>query len=451
VKRLHGKRPSVVAMLRLFASIDVRRPASWIALVSGLFAGCCGVWAAADDSIMGSVAMLLAAVAAVAAIGEPPVDLLRPTARGSFGAWLMIWAAERASWPLIGIVLGAVAAGGYPEAFGWLAMAMLGTLLAVVTIVASRLSGAKAADAASLTLVMAAASAAAGVAVDVRLAWVNCGAVAAWLLLGLLAWAWSRASAAHADSVSAAMNPAEYRGGGDVLHLDVLPAAGRLRQILIIFAMGTALAGMAVWLVLEPAPGRDAFGGRDLVVQTGGVLAVAQAALVWAFFSAAWFIGLTVPQGALQDGVAGGAHWERLFRTAAGPVAGGQGSQRRMRIPRLGPGRFAGGVALTQAAMLGWPAMVCTVLCLPAPDRVWLPLGIVVGLGLMAVVVTASIALGVAAKAARETTFAASLAIVVAVVGCSLMATLPFVARERPALPSLPNLVPGLLQRPGGG
>ena len=101
--------------------------------------------------------------------------------------------------------------------------------------------------------------------------------------------------------------------------------------------------------------------------------------------------------------------------------------------------------------MLGWPAMVCTVLSLPAPDRVWLPLGIVVGLGLMAVVVTGSIALGVAAKAARETTFAASLAIVVAVVGCSLMATSPFIAREQPALPSPPNLVPGFLQRTGGG
>ena len=69
----------------------------------------------------------------------------------------------------------------------------------------------------------------------------------------------------------------------------------------------------------------------------------------------------------------------------------------------------------------------------------------------MAVVVTGSIALGVAAKAARETTFAASLAIVVAVVGCSLMATSPFIAREQPALPSPPNLVPGFLQRTGGG
>ena len=178
---------------------------------------------------------------------------------------------------------------------------------------------------------------------------------------------------------------------------------------------------------------------------------LAQTALVWAFFSAAWFIGLAVPQATLQDGIAGATNWERLFRTAAGSATDGQGSRRRMRIPRLGPVRFAAGVALTQAAMLGWPAIVCTVLSLSTPGSVRLPLGIVVGLGLMAVVVTGSIALGIAAKAARETTFAASLAIVVAVVGSTLMALSPFNAGEQPTLPSLPSLVPQVPQRPGNG
>jgi len=440
-----------MAMLGLFAGIDVRRPASWIALASGLFAGCCGAWTSADDSIVGSMAMLLAAVAVVAAIGEPPVDLCRPNARGSYGVWLLVWAAERAAWPLIGVVLGVLVGGEFPGAVAAIAMAMLGTLLAVATMVASRLAGAKAADAASLTLVMAAASAAAGVAMDLRLAWVNGGAVAAWLLLGLLAWASLQALAANTDSVPAAMNRGEYRGGGDVLHLDVLPAAGRLRQILIMLAMGTSLAAMAAWLVLEPASGHDAVEGQNLVVQGTGVHPLAQTALVWAFFSAAWFIGLAVPQATLQDGIAGATNWERLFRTAAGPATGGSGSRRLMRIPRLGPGRFAAGVALRQAAMLGWPAMVCTVLSLSNSDRVRLPLGIVIGLGLMAMVVAGSIALGIAAKAARETTFAASLAIVVAVVGCTLMALSPSIAAEQPALPSLPSLVPQLLQRSGNG
>jgi hypothetical protein len=286
---------------------------------------------------------------------------------------------------------------------------------------------------------------------SVRLAWGNSGAVAAWLLLGLLAWAWSRALAPNADSAPAAANGAEYRGGGDVLHLDVLPAAGRLRQILIMLAMGTALAAMAAWLVLEPASGHGAFGTQDLLVQRTGGHPLAQTAVVWAFFSAAWFIALTVPQATLQDGIAGATNWERFFRTAAGPIAGGPGSRLGVRIPRLGPGRFAAGVALMQAAILGWPAMVCTVLSLSAPDRVRLPLGIVAGLGLMAVVVTGSIALGIAAKAARETMLAASLAIVVAVVGSTLMAISPSIAEEQPALPSFPSLVPQLLQRPGSG
>jgi Kef-type K+ transport system membrane component KefB len=151
-----------MAMLGRFAGIDLRRPASWIACASGLFVGWWfAVWTTADDSIVGSMAMLLTAVAVVAAIGEPPADLCRPTGRSSFGAWLLVWTAERAAWPLIGVALGMAVAGGYPAATGSLVMATLGALLAVVTMVVSRLSGAKAADAASLTLVMAAASAAA--------------------------------------------------------------------------------------------------------------------------------------------------------------------------------------------------------------------------------------------------------------------------------------------------
>ena len=441
-----------MALLGRFAGIDLRRPASWIACASGLFVGWWfAVWTTADDSIVGSMAMLLTAVAVVAAIGEPPADLCRPTGRSSFGAWLLVWAAERAAWPLFGVALGMAVAGGYPAATGSLVMAALGAVLAVVTMVVSRLSGAKAADAASLTLVMAAASAAAGVAIDLRLAVVHWGAVAVWLLLGLLAWAWSQALAANTDAVPTAMNPAEYRGGGDVLHLDVLPAAGRLRQTLTMVAMGTALLAMAAWLVLDPAPEDIGVGARDPVAEGGGALPLVQTAVAWAFFSAAWFIGLAVPQATLQDGIAGATGWERLFRTAAGPAAGGLGLRRFIRIPRIGPGRFAGGVALTQAAILGWPAVVCTVLSLPTPAGARLPLGIVVGLGLMAAIVTGSVALGVVAKASRETRFAATLAIVVAIVASTLMTASLFSGDEQPASPSLPNLVPQLLQWPGSG
>jgi len=439
-------------MLGLFAGIDVRRPASWIALALGLFAGCCAVWTTADDSIVGSVAVLLAAVAVVAAIGEPPVDLCRPTAGGSFGGWLWIWASERAAWPLLGFVLAAVAvAGGYPPAIEPLAMAALGTLLALITMVVSQRSGAKAADAASLTLVLAAASVAAGVAIDVRLPVIP-GSIAAWPLFGLLAWACSRSVSATADSVSAAVSHAAYGGGGDVLRLDVLPAAGRLRKTLTLVAMGTALAAMAVWLVVEPAAEQDALRPEDLVDRGIGVLAATQRAVAWWFCSAAWFVALAIPQATLQNGVAGASRWEQLFRTAAGPTADGQGVRRFIRIPRLGPSRFAGGVALTHAAMLGWPALVCTALSLPTPAGARLPLGIVVGLGLMAALVVASATVGFAAKASRETTFAASLALLVVTAVAGTLATVSFFSREEmPASPSPPRLMLELLYRPGDG
>ena len=453
MRRRHGNCQSDMVMLRLFAGIDLRRPASWIALASGLCAGWwCSVWISADQSIVGSSAMLLAAVAAVVAIGEPPVDLCRPTAAGSFGGWLWIWASERAAWPLIGVVLAAVVVGGGdPPSRESLAMAALGTLLAVVTTVVGRHSGAKAADAASLTLVLAAASAAVGVAIDAWRTAIIPGAFVAWLLFGLLAWAWSRSLAATPDSVSAAMSHVEYGGGGDVLRLDILPSAGGLRQTLTMVAMGTALVAMAVWLVVEPAGEQNALGPGDLVDRGMRVLTATQRAVAWWFCSAAWFVALAVPQATLRNGIAGATGWEQLFRTAAGRTADARAGRRFLRIPPLGPSRFAGGVALTQAAMLGWPALVSTVLSLPTPAGARLPLGIVVGLGLLAALLVAGVAIGFAMKASRETTFAASLALVVTAVVGTLVAVSSFQREEVPTSPSQPRLMLELLHRPGNG
>jgi len=442
-----------MVMLRLVTGIDLRRPASWIALASGLCAGwLCSVWTSADQSIVGSSAMLLAAVAAVVAIGEPPVDLCRPTAAGSIGGWLWIWASERAVWPLTGVMLAAlVVAGGDPQVIKLLAMAALGTLLAVVTTVVGRLSGATAADAASLTLVLAAASAAVGVAIDAWLTAIIPGAFVAWLLFGLLAWAWSRSLAATPDSVSAAMSHAEYGGGGDVLRLDLLPSAGGLRQILTMVAMGTALVAMAVWLVVEPAGEQNALGPGDLVDRGMRVLTATQRAVAWWFCSAAWFVALAVPHATLRSGIAGATGWEKLFRTAAGPSAAGQGVRWFLRIPPLGSSRFAGGVALTQAAMLGWPVLVSAVLSLPTPAGARLPLGIVVGLGLLAALLVAGVAIGFAMTASRETTFAASLALVVTAVVGTLVTVSSFQREEVPVSPSPPRLMLELLHRPGNG
>jgi len=314
-----------------------------------------------------------------------------------------------------------------------LAVTVVGAVLAALTVLASRAANAKAADAASLTLLVAAASAAAAVCVA-RPAAALPAATAVWLMLVGLAWASSRRLSAPVDVVSAqaqfsAQAQAQAsvfggrvlsRGGSDVLHLDALPASGPLRQILSRLAMVMSLAAMAGWLVLMPAP----MGGHEEIrAETGMEARGAEAypvAVAWALLSAAWFIGLAVPQATLQDGVAGSAGWERLLRTAARAGHRGPSWRKlftipRLTLPRLGLVRFAGGVALSQAAILGWPAVVCVVLSLPARSSSGVPLGIVIGLGAAAAVVTAGMAIGAAVGATRETVFAGLLALVVGV------------------------------------
>lgn len=428
------------AILRVCSGIDFRRPASWIALAQGGWAGWWWVvMATADPVIAVGMGLLAAAVATVAALGDMPLELCSQVAcrpSGTAGqnplhslrqsaAWL--WACERTAWPLVGVVLGAAAAGGTQELLGALAVSVVGAMLAALTVLASRAANAKAADAASLTLLVAAASAAAAVCVA-RPAAALPAATAVWLMLVGLAWASSRRLSAPVDVVSAqAQAQASVfggrvlsRGGSDVLHLDALPASGPLRQILSRLAMVMSLAAMAGWLVLMPAP----MGGHEEIrAETGMEARGAEAypvAVAWALLSAAWFIGLAVPQATLQDGVAGSAGWERLLRTAARAGHRGPSWRKlftipRLTLPRLGLVRFAGGVALSQAAILGWPAVVCVVLSLPARSSSGVPLGIVIGLGAAAAVVTAGMAIGAAVGATRETVFAGLLALVVGV------------------------------------
>jgi hypothetical protein len=434
------------AILRVCVGIDFRRPASWIALAQGAWAG----WwwsavAAADPVIAVGMGLLAAAVATVAALGDMPLELCSQVAcrpSGTAGqnplhtlrqsaAW--IWACERTAWPLVGVVLGGTAAGGTQELLGALAVTVVGAVLAALTVLASRAAGAKAADAASLTLLVATASAAAAVCVA-RPAAALPVATAVWLVLVGIAWNVSRRLSAPVDrgfAESQASTQAQAqasvfggrvmsRGGSDVLHLDALPASGPLRQILSRLAMVISLAAMAGWLVLMPAP----MGGHEEIsaktdMEARGAEASA-VAVAWALLSAAWFIGLAVPQATLQDGVAGSAGWERLLRTAARAGHGGPSPRKlfpilRPTLPRLGLVRFAGGVALSQAAILGWPAVVCVVLSLPARSSSGAPLGIVIGLGTAAALVMAGVAIGAAVGATRETVFAGLLALVVGV------------------------------------
>ena len=437
------------ALLGLFVGIDLRRLASWIALAMGGWLGWWCAAATADQS--GGLAMLSAAMLAVAAIGDIPLAVCLPAGR----SLPLFWCCERAAWPLVGMMLGMLAAGGGMQSFEIVPAATAGALLAAVTTVASRLSGAKAADAASLVLLMAAASAAAAIGLAPRLGGSCVGGVAAWLVLGGLVVAWSRSQRTAIEAVLPGSHRAGHVAGADVLHVDALPANGPLRQTLTRLAMVAALAAMAGWLVLEPVVDPAVGGGPDHGGQNGHrdrLLQVYEAAMAWALFTAAWFIGLAVPQATLQDGMAGARNWERLFRTTSGAGRGGAAWRPRLSVPRLGPVRFAGGVALSQAALLGWPVLVCVVLSLPTPSAARLPLGIVIGLAAAAVVVSAIVAFGAAVHASRETMFATTLAIALAiVVGGLTVAAGSMLPDHQPASPSLPSPLPPPLQRLHGG
>ena len=436
-------------LLWLFVGIDLRRPASWIALAMGGWLGWWCAAATADQS--GGLAMLSAAMLAVAAIGDIPLAVCLPAGR----SLPLFWCCERAAWPLVGMMLGMLAAGGGMQSFEIVAAATAGALLAAVTTVASRLSGAKAADAASLVLLVASASVATAIGLASRLGGSCVGGVAAWLLLGGLVWAWSRSQRTAIEAVLSGSHRAGHVAGADVLHVDALPANGPLRQTLSRLAMVAALAAMAGWLVLEPAVDPTVGGGLGQGGQNGQwdrLLQVHQAAMAWALFTAAWFVGLAVPQATLQDGMAGARDWERLFRTTSRARRGGAAWRPRLSVPRLGPVRFAGGVALSQAAILGWPVLVCVVLSLPTPSAARLPLGIVIGLAAAAVVVSAIVAFGAAVHASRETMFATTLAIALAiVVGGLTVAAGSMLPDRQPASPSSPSPLPPALHRLDGG
>ncbi len=447
---------NVPGLLRLFFGIDLRRPASWITLAIG---GWLGWWCSTHVAADGGIALLGAAVLAVAAIGDIPLAVCLPAGRGRQCLWGCAWACERAAWPLVGMMLGMLAGGGVrdlfePESFALLAAATAGALFAAVTTVAGRLAGAKAADAASLTLLLAAASAAAGSGLASWLGGSGPGGVAAWLLLGGLVWAWTHSQRTAIEVVLPGTPRTGLVAGADVLHVDALPANGPLRQTLSRLAMVAALVAMAGWLMLEPAFDPAAEGGHDSVGQQGQLgqlVLVHRAAVAWALFTAAWFIGLAVPQATLQDGMAGSRGWDRLFRTTSGARRGGAAWRPRLSVPRLGPVRFAGGVALTQAAILGWPVLVCVVLSLPTPATARLPLAIVIGLAAAAGIVSAVVCLGTAVRASRETMFAAALAIVVGVLAITVDVTFSTGQLALSASPSLPSLVPPPLHRLGGG
>jgi len=396
---------ALVAACRRFVAIDARRAASWVALAAGAVAGAASGSLEPHATMAVAWPLLAAAAAAVAAIGDLPLELLPATVlRSRRGRrWAAAWAVERALWPLAGFAAGLLPFAAHDAAARVLATALVGGVAAAATITVARLHDATAADAASLALALAGGATAATVAPQGGPAPVALAAAAAWLAGGCLAWAWSRAVATRRGEplefpllAPFDRGPIAATGAArGTLALDPLPAGGPLRHLLDRLAMASALLGMAGWLMLEP----EHAGNR------------VPAAVAWACLSLAWLVALVAPAATLQDGVAGDDAWRRIFLATPARRGPGGGAIHRFGGARPGPLRFAAGAALAQAAILGWPPLVCAIVTLPSSDRAIPPALLVAALAGAAAAIVLIVAAASAVGASRETACACLLAV----------------------------------------
>jgi hypothetical protein len=391
---------SLTAALPRAVVVAARRPASWIAAA---VAAVLPVWAAWSQSPP-DCWLLVAVLVCLAAVGDVPTGLLRPGDRRRSGE-AVFWTVVRGLWPAVGLCVGAIVAGRQAA----LPAAVAGAVLAAAatSVLASGRCGAKTADAAALVIVLASCAAAASAALTGSAVTRAGAAGLAWLVAGGLAWA-SWLALQHGGPPPVLNDATPARRDGELAPVDPLPTSRLLRRWLGRLAMLTALAGMAAWLVPDgtaPLP----------------------RILPWAAATAGWFLALAVPQAILQDGVAGAAAWNRLWRTGA--TTG--------RRPRLGAARFAAGVVLTHAAVLGWPPLIAALLSLPSAAASVPPLAIVAGLLVGAGGVAAVIACGARLALSRETQFALTLALASALV---MVAWHWRATTSLPVSPSLPRL-----------
>lgn len=291
--------------------LDARRPASWLMLAAAaLAAGCTS----------GMVALGVGAVLAVGAIGELPISACASLGRGSRAA--AVWLVERAAWPVFGLALGAMAIPPAADAAAGPWASLAGTVAASLTHFVVRRRGVPAADAGSLTLVLAGLAAAAGATATAhgafRQGWPMEAAAVVW---ALAAWAVAATTALVIEWRRRAASA-------------WLPEAGpprMLRLWLTAIAMASALAAMVGWLFLDPSRSR-----------------------LLPMLSAGWFVALAVPEATFGAGGADDAGWRRLWRSAAGGAPWRPGG--------VGHVRHALSTAATTAAILGWPAVVAAAL-----------------------------------------------------------------------------------------
>ena len=393
-------------MHRLFMRVDARRLASWISLLITMVGSYWLQFLAVNGSLsvgagmMG--AMLVGTLSTAAAIGDVPIGICQAYGGGGTTA-AVIWVSERTAWPLTGILL-AAAASGESTAVLLAAAMLLASLLTAVTITKSRLLGARAADAGSLSLMMASAAIAAGYSVgachagnaahEQNAAFTVASAV--WCALCLVAWLWSRVSESSPEIAAGSA----ARGSYGVLRHNTLPTEGCLRRLLTGLSMGAALFGMVGWLFLS-----------------------VNRAEFYCLLSVVLFICLAVPQATLLDGCATMTALKDLFRSAAKIRSTGLlqrlGLQRlglqRLGLQRLGRPRFSYGVALSHAALLGWPPLVSAACMLQTQSRAWESAAIVVSVAAVATLLTIVTMLLPTALASEETAYAFMLLLVIVI------------------------------------
>ncbi|RLS66423.1 MAG: hypothetical protein DWH98_04400 [Planctomycetota bacterium] len=393
-------------MHRLFMRVDARRLASWISLLITMV----GSYWLQSLAVNGSLsvgagmmgAMLVGTLSTAAAIGDVPIGICQAYGGGGTTA-AVIWVSERTAWPLTGILL-AAAASGESTAVLLAAAMLLASLLTAVTITKSRLLGARAADAGSLSLMMASAAIAAGYSVgachagnaahEQNAAFTVASAV--WCALCLVAWLWSRVSESSPELAAGSA----ARGSYGVLRHNTLPTEGCLRRLLTGLSMGAALFGMVGWLFLS-----------------------VNRAEFYCLLSVVLFICLAVPQATLLDGCATMTALKDLFRSAAKIRSTGLlqrlGLQRlglqRLGLQRLGRPRFSYGVALSHAALLGWPPLVSAACMLQTQSRAWESAAIVVSVAAVATLLTIVTMLLPTALASEETAYAFMLLLVIVI------------------------------------
>ncbi|MFM7034488.1 MAG: hypothetical protein ACKOYJ_04735 [Planctomycetia bacterium] len=367
--------PLAIVAWPLLARIDARRPASWI----GLAVAAAAPWAGTD---IGAIA--LAAVAVIAAVGALPEG----PGRRLGVAWLL----ERAAWPAAGVSAGGLATLLVPTASGLVALAaVLGVVLATVTVVVTSRPTASAADSASVSLAIAAMSAGAGMVTHSMAV-----AAATWFLMaaGAMGFVRSRWPGMGTEG-RLPRGTGDMSGGGLVSQSPVRRLLGRV-------AMATMVAAMAVWLVLDHER-------ADLAVLVGMV----------------WMVCLAVPAGFLQEWC--GPSWRGLLRSAA--------HQRRgVRFGGLTVG-IAMPSTIRHAAVLGWPAIVAAAVGFGGPAGPWPGLGVAVGIVSVAAGIIVIDAIGSTCGSSQESSWAACMMIV----AVALFVASTYGVAWLPSLPLLPG------------